>query len=532
MRALKRTGGGLDEAVARLSAVVSRGEEYLTEEELAPARELLVKVSERRSLSMDLTVIAVAGTTGSGKSSLVNAIVGRDVVAVSAKRPTTSVPHAVSAQPASEVLDWLGVHENSIVKDVPGGDSAVLVDLPDIDSTEESNAARANELIARADAVVWVLDPQKYADAVVHRDYLPGFSRHAGVLLVVLNQIDRVNDDERRAIVSDLGAILEREGVHARIFATSARTGEGISDLRRSLSGLVGEKEAARARLGADIGAVSAALRERMVREGGLPAPLPELPDFAPVAAAVAKAAGVGTVVASAQESWLRRGRAATSWPLVAWVHRVRVDPLARLHLRSAAGNEGVAPVVSLAPSPAHARAAYSACARYAEDACVGLPRSWRTATVEDASGQAGRLIGDSDDIFTRLDLGQDRRPGWWRLVQVLQLLGWAVMLGGLVWLDGMLVASWLALRLPDPPYYGVFPLPTLLLAGGLAWGWLLALLSGMAVRRGAARLGVRIHRVFSQDLERRARESFVAVIEHSRQSYEMNDEDLRRLVA
>ena len=46
--------------------------------------------------------------------------------------------------------------------------------------------------MALADLLIWVLDPQKYADAAVHDRYLAPFATHAGVMVVVLNHIDTV----------------------------------------------------------------------------------------------------------------------------------------------------------------------------------------------------------------------------------------------------------------------------------------------------------------------------------------------------
>ena len=49
-----------------------------------------------------------------------------------------------------------------------------------------------NRLVGLVDLLVWVLDPQKYADAAVHERYLRPLARHGDVTVVVLNQIDRL----------------------------------------------------------------------------------------------------------------------------------------------------------------------------------------------------------------------------------------------------------------------------------------------------------------------------------------------------
>ena len=68
----------------------------------------------------------------------------------------------------------------------------MLLDLPDHDSTEVSHHLEVDRLVELADLLVWVLDPQKYADAAVHDRYLAPLASHQDVMLVVLNHIDTV----------------------------------------------------------------------------------------------------------------------------------------------------------------------------------------------------------------------------------------------------------------------------------------------------------------------------------------------------
>ena len=78
--------------------------------------------STRRSSAVgitgDHTVVALAGATGSGKSSLFNALVGADVATIGARRPTTSLPTAAiwGDADASELLDWLAVDTRHVVE--------------------------------------------------------------------------------------------------------------------------------------------------------------------------------------------------------------------------------------------------------------------------------------------------------------------------------------------------------------------------------------------------------------------------------
>src|SRR5439155_690280 len=88
-----------------------------------------------------------------------------------------------------------------------------------------------DRLVELVDLLVWVLDPQKYADAAVHDRYLRPLAEYAGVMLVVLNQVDRLDEAGRAACLADLRALLSSEGLaEVPVLATSATTGDGLPD--------------------------------------------------------------------------------------------------------------------------------------------------------------------------------------------------------------------------------------------------------------------------------------------------------------
>ncbi|KGM14631.1 hypothetical protein N867_18880, partial [Actinotalea fermentans ATCC 43279 = JCM 9966 = DSM 3133] len=196
----------------------------------------------------DHTVVALAGPTGSGKSSLLNALAGQDVAEVAATRPTTSEALAlVRADGAGPLLDWLGVRRRH---DLGAGTGLVVLDLPDHDSVVTDHRLEAERLVGLVDLLVWVLDPQKYADAAVHERYLRGLGGHRDVLLVVLNQVDRLTADERRACHRDLERLLAEDGLAGvRLLDVSARTGEGVAGLEAALADAARRREASRDRL-------------------------------------------------------------------------------------------------------------------------------------------------------------------------------------------------------------------------------------------------------------------------------------------
>jgi len=238
------------------------------------------------------TVVVLAGATGSGKSSLLNALAGESVSRVAPTRPTTDAPLAVSGSAATEVLDWMGVDSRRVLPGALGEDRLVVVDLPDLDSIEHRHRSVADSLIERADAVVFVLDPQKYADAVIHKEYLERFMERGAACIVVLNQVDRLAAAEREGVLDDVSALLDRDGLDAQVFVASARTGEGVPAVRQALLDFVGRRDASRLKLAKELRAAGQCL-DRAVREDGGRDVSGGAADFSSASQAIAAAAGV-----------------------------------------------------------------------------------------------------------------------------------------------------------------------------------------------------------------------------------------------
>ena len=66
------------------------------------------------------------------------------------------------------------------------------------------------------DMLIWVVDPQKYADAALHDRYLIPLAQHADVMMIVLNQADRLTPAERDQCLTDLRAAAGPRGAAAR----------------------------------------------------------------------------------------------------------------------------------------------------------------------------------------------------------------------------------------------------------------------------------------------------------------------------
>jgi len=202
------------------------------------------------------TIVALAGSTGSGKSSLTNALVRSDVAEAGVLRPTTAETLAVSfGNTNAELLDWLQIkHRREVPVGQNGFGGMVLLDLPDHDSMVSAHRAEVDRMVPVVDQLIWVLDPQKYADAAVHHGYLKPLSRHGEVMVVVLNQVDRIRAADLDDCLAHLGQLLDSDGLAGvPLFATSIATGVGIDALREHLADVVAGKRAARTRLSVDL---------------------------------------------------------------------------------------------------------------------------------------------------------------------------------------------------------------------------------------------------------------------------------------
>ena len=233
---------------------------------LDDADAVLKRAGERLRLSSSHTVVALAGGTGSGKSTLFNALSGATFSPPGVTRPTTRHVHACvwGMQGAAPLLDWLNVqrrHRYARASVLDSGESdldgLLLLDLPDHDSVVTASMAAVDRLSKLADMVIWVLDPQKYADAAVHNRYLIPLAGHASVFTVVLNQIDPLPPEQIRDCEQDLRRLLDAEGLtDTPVLPVSARTGAGLGELRALLMETVQRNRAVTDRIAADIDAV------------------------------------------------------------------------------------------------------------------------------------------------------------------------------------------------------------------------------------------------------------------------------------
>jgi GTP-binding protein EngB required for normal cell division len=241
----------LDLTIARASGIASA-------DDIEQAAQVAKLLRIRQDFLGDHLVIALAGGTGAGKSSLLNAIAATQVASTSELRPHTDEPLAWAPEeawgPIGPMLDELGIGRRAVNETLPG---VVLVDLPDLDSIAAWHRRTVEHLLPRVDAVVWVFDPIKYHDPVVHQEFLRALAGYGDQFTFVLNKIDRLGA-EAEAVRADLVAILIDDGFpDPEVFATVAvedpRLQRGIEPLRRFLGERLDAKRTAVAKIAEDI---------------------------------------------------------------------------------------------------------------------------------------------------------------------------------------------------------------------------------------------------------------------------------------
>ncbi|MFE9136666.1 GTPase [Streptomyces sp. NPDC007355] len=492
-------GGHLRMRLDALHELVGLSRTRVESEALAEAGRVLDEAAARQRLSSRHTVIAIAGATGSGKSTLFNALAGVPVSETGLRRPTTSAPIALCwSDGAAGLLDRLAVPSRLRRRPLAGGaadtelQGLVLIDLPDHDSALTAHRDQVDRVLGLVDAVIWVVDPEKYADAALHERYLRPLAGHAEVTFVVLNQIDRLGTEAADLVLDDLRRLLDEDGVAlgehgepgATVLAVSAATGDGVPELRELVARFVQERSAPERRLAADVDAAATRLRPAYLADGRA-----GLDERARDAFTDRLAAAVGAQAAgeAAERVWRRGAIRACGTPwlrLYRWYERLRAHGSTDPRLSSPVEEELTA-----------RQRVEQAVRIVADEASRGLPTPWAQAVREAASRGADGLPEALDELTVTIGdpAARPPRPAWWPAAVLAQIVMTLLQVFGAVWLVGQIVG------VVEP---GLLP-PVLVMLGGIIGGPLVEWACEGAVKGPAKRYG--------QEAERRLREAAAA---------------------
>lgn len=569
-------------AVASLNDALDYGRDRLPEPVVLEASEALERLSRRRELSTEHTIIGFFGATGSGKSTLFNAVAGYPIARSAPTRPTTSAVQAAvwCAEDSDELLDWLGIENrvypqstefirdverqtpnaasaqpapNAVTEPVPGlfnrirrmvgrGETRtrtgglILLDMPDFDSVTTANRELAARMMRYVDVLVWVVDPQKYADAVIHSEFMVPLAASGAQTLCVLNQADKLAPSEVPAVLASLTHLMQTEGTDRHLLAPplalSARTGEGMDALRDLLAQVAAAKSASLQSTDAQLYAIASELRAYAGGEETTLTGADALTAERELTQACYDASPATQVLEAATESYRRAARTRTGWIATRWMGRLKADPLRRLHLGTGssgkngtkseakngrkkgteASNPGmlgepaqesapelVAP--SLPPLSAAQKANMAnAVRRYGSRMGQNVGEPWKRSLGEAALSQESELPTLIERDIARIDYTRGRQRAPWTVFNVLQWLALLSALAGVAWLTLIAGLGYLQIQLPPPPAPEGFPvpLPTLLVILGVLLGIAAAglgrLLTAWGARRYARRLRLRLN--------------------------------------
>jgi hypothetical protein len=525
------TSGDLAGSLTALQQMVEVGRQLGLD--TGPAEATLARARARLGFHGSAFVLALAGGTGVGKSSLLNALARTAVSTVGPVRPTTDEPVAwVPADQADELgalLRWIGVDRVVTHRDTAFEDLC-LVDLPDYDSVERGHRAQVDELLTKVDAVCWVLDPAKYNDRVLHEDYLRPLAHHGDRTVFVLNRRDLLGPEANVAqVVADLRRGLARDGFERpAVFAVAAAPTDGLApavpdgqrlgDLER-LRDWLGSRLEAKAVVNGRLIADSLAAGEALGRAAGVAGehggrPLVDAETQATARKRALAAARAVVDVAGVRSASVRRVRAEA--------HAAGAGPLGRLqgwraHRRGGGTGTGAVDADRSIDPLAYARGwrrrttlarAVNPVRELARAAAAAAPPELRAAVLRPLHGAEleGRLGGAVDDAISQtiaepsLRHGAAPRSPLWPLIGVLQALALGAVLVGLLWLATLALAGWAGADTPPLPMVYTLPWPLVLVAGGVVLGLLLA----RVLAASAARVGRRWADRLAKQLDRR----------------------------
>ncbi|MGA8245820.1 MAG: GTPase domain-containing protein [Nocardioides sp.] len=287
-----------------------------------------------RVVTLEAPLLAVVGgSTGAGKSTLVNSLVGSVVTESGVLRPTTRSPVLVH-NPAD--ADWFGAdrllpdlertdrptHDPHSLQLVPLSvvpQGLAILDAPDVDSVEESNRHLAAQLLAAADLWLFVTSAARYADQVPWEFLREAAERSAAVAIV----LDRTPTDAVDTVATHLARMLAARGLKDSPLFTVNEVTLGDNDLlpprqvaqiRRWLSDLGADAEARAAMVQQTLDGAVRTLTRRAHTVADACVEQADAAERLRAAAESAYDAEIRTILAATADGTLLRGEVLVRW--------------------------------------------------------------------------------------------------------------------------------------------------------------------------------------------------------------------------
>ena len=374
---------------------------------------------ERLGLGVEATVVALAGPTGAGKSSLFNALAGGELVRRAAgggrRRPRRPRRSGATAPARCST----GSRSRAGTASAGDGlDGLVLLDLPDFDSVEAAPprggrpACSSSPTSSCGSSTRRSTPTRRCTTATCGR--WPRTARRCSS-----SSTRPTCSTPRRcapAAATSAGCCARTGSTACRCSPPRPRPATGLARCATALAERVAAREAAVARLAADVeraaSALAAACGGRRADGVGAGATATQL------LAALAEAAGVPAVVRAVERAHRRHGALATGWPLVRWVRRLRPDPLRRLRLpeprRRAAQRTSLPGATGVQRAEVERRHAR----RSPHAPPDGLPEPWPALVRRRGHARRGRAARPPRPRGRRHRPARARTPRWWRVAR------------------------------------------------------------------------------------------------------------------
>lgn len=459
-------------------------------------------VAKRQGASEALSVIAFAGASGVGKSELINSLTESAACEVGTHRPSTKVPQGVFCAQANptQLLELIGVTQSTGIsqsefsRGIP--ENLVFVDLPALEYEPAREATAAT--LRGADVIVWVTDPQRYADASFV-DSVLSFP-HVENTIVVLSHADTLNETQHERILEHLRDILTEHGLgDLPIYSAGRRLENLTSEL---LSKIVDMTSQGDARNTAFVSALHQGISD-FVQASELdqvkPEALAELNESFDNPLKTEALLNLSPTADRMADAYKRAAAFWIAWPVLTWI--VGFKPSKKQSPDSRTTLPGI-------PSVNDWVLRHDA-QTVTRQRTKHLPPKWRTFFTSHSASLELPLVEALNLALSMQKVQSAPKRAWWKLWWIGQWILFLTLIASSLWLLVWAVGA-LASMSPPVLWLGLIPLPALLFVVGLLGGLLWSLWGKHLAFTGAAKFGAKSQEAGNALIAEVSRESYL----------------------